>query len=44
MPELFVDGRRKAPSDKTETTGLFKGIGRLKAEWTGSKKAAGMPD
>ena len=42
MPELFVDGRRKAATSEVETTALFEEIGRLKVELDWLKKKAGM--
>ncbi len=42
MPELFVDGRRKAANDEVESTGLFEEIGRLKVELDWLKNKAGM--
>ena len=44
MPELFVDGRRKAAHGEVETTALFEEIGRLKVELDWLKKKAGMLD
>jgi transposase-like protein len=44
MPELFIDGRRKAATSETETTALFEEIGRLKVELDWLKKKAGMLD
>ncbi len=38
MPELFVDGRRKAPNSEVESTALFEEIGRLKVELDWLKK------
>lgn len=44
MPELFVDGRRRAANGEVETTALFEEIGRLKVELDWVKKKAGMLD
>lgn len=44
MPELFVDGRRKAAHSEVESTVLFEEIGRLKVELDWLKKKAGMLD
>jgi transposase-like protein len=45
LPELFVDGRRKAASNgEPQTTALFEEIGRLKVELDWLKKKAGMLD
>jgi transposase len=44
MPELFVDGRRKAGSGDVESTALYEEIGRLKVELDWLKKKAGMLD
>ena len=44
MPELFVDGRRKAASGEVESNALFEEIGRLKVELDWLKKKAGMLD
>jgi putative transposase len=44
MPELFVDGRRKASNGEVETAALFEEIGRLKVELDWLKKKAGMLD
>ena len=44
LPELFVDGRRKAAHAEVETTTLFEEIGRLKVELDWLKKKAGMLD
>lgn len=38
MPELFVDGRRKASNGEPETAALFEEIGRLKVELDWLKK------
>jgi transposase-like protein len=42
MPELFVDGRRKANHGDNESTALYEEIGRLKVELDWLKKKAGM--
>lgn len=42
MPELFVDGRRKAGNGDTESTALYEEIGRLKVELDWLKKKAGL--
>jgi putative transposase len=42
MPELFVDGRRKASTGETESAALYEEIGRLKVELDWLKKKAGM--
>lgn len=42
LPELFVDGRRKAAQDGAGTTSLYEEIGRLKVELDWLKKKAGM--
>ena len=42
LPELFVDGRRKAGNGEVESTALFEEIGRLKVELDWLKKKAGM--
>jgi transposase len=44
MPELFVDGRRKAANGEVESNALFEEIGRLKVELDWLKKKAGMLD
>ena len=44
MPELFVDGRRKAAHAEVETTALFEEIGRLKVELDWLKKKVGLLD
>jgi transposase-like protein len=44
MPELFVDGRRKASHDEGESTALYEEIGRLKMELDWLKKKAGLLD
>ena len=44
IPELFVDGRRKAANSEPETTVLFEQIGRLKVELDWLKKKAGTLD
>lgn len=44
LPELFVDGRRKAVHGEVEATALFEKIGRLKVELDWLKKKAGMLD
>jgi transposase len=44
MPELFVDGRRKAGHDEVESTALYEEIGRLKVELDWLKKKAGLLD
>jgi transposase len=43
LPELFVDGRRKASNGTVDNTALYEEIGRLKVEldWL---KEAGMLD
>lgn len=42
MPELFVDGRRKASNGDRESTALYEEIGRLKVELDWLKKKAGL--
>ena len=46
MPELFVDGRRKAAPSEVESTALFEEIGRLKVEldWLKTKLACSTED
>jgi transposase len=44
MPELFVDGRRKASNGELESTVLYEQIGRLKVELDWLKKKAGLLD
>jgi hypothetical protein len=39
MPELFVDGRRKAGNGETETAALFEEIGQPKVELGWLKKS-----
>ena len=44
LPELFVDGRRKASNGTVDNTVLYEEIGRLKVELDWLKKKAGMLD
>ena len=44
LPELFVDGRRKASNGTVDNTALYEEIGRLKVELDWLKKKAGMLD
>ncbi len=45
LPELFVDGRRKASGNgEVESTALFEEIGQLKVELDWLKKKAGLLD
>jgi transposase len=44
MPEIFVDGRRKASNGESGTPALYEEIGRLKVELDWLKKKAGMLD
>ena len=42
LPDLFVDGRRKAGNGEVDNTALYEEIGRLKVELDWVKKKAGM--
>ena len=44
LPELFVDGRRKASNGTVDHPALYEEIGRLKVELDWLKKKAGMLD
>jgi transposase-like protein len=45
LPELFVDGRKRASQDgETDSDALYEEIGRLKVELDWLKKKVGMLD